>query len=705
MLTDPKNGEWKVLTVAGTTPGRRYGHSMVFAKPCLLVFGGNTGNETASDIWCLDIEKKPLVWSKLEISGPIPPPRVYHSAALCTTGTASGMMVIYGGRGTDQMPINDTWGLRKHRNGKWDWVQAPEKLSVPVARFQHTALFMGPFMLIVGGRTNNINDLVPVDVYDTETSEWHKFETIKRFRHNCWVQRENLYILGGFAHDKPSIPTSDLECINTIQYFESINLILAKKLFNYFQNEHLNSDNNEIKHKKLQDQNSEFAGSTEILDTAKITATPPPKLIPIKPNTPTLIPVKSPDILRSSGTALTEISQHSNLLPKKPHVLNKTSTVQPSFKIAGISNTKLSKTPPFVNEFIDYLLRPDTWNPQVDGSGDFPFKKELVINLAQECLQVVKSQPMVLNLRVPIKVFGDIHGQYQDLMRFFHLWCSPSDNKPNGDIECFDYLFLGDYVDRGSHSLETICLLMALKIKYPMQIHLLRGNHEDRWINNVFGFGDECAARFGEDVNEQDSVFCAINEFFDYLPLAAVIEDKVLCLHGGIGSKVKKVEQIRKINRPLEVIHEVTNEEEQLIVDILWSDPTDSDLETGIQTNAIRDPNGTGKIVKFGPDKVHEFNSENHLSLILRAHECVMDGFERFAGGELITVFSATDYCGRHKNAGAMLTIKRNYEIVPNLIYPTPESENNWNTDEEAMKCRPPTPPKWVGVNRENSFN
>ena len=97
-------------------------------------------------------------------------------------------------------------------------------------------------------------------------------------------------------------------------------------------------------------------------------------------------------------------------------------------------------------------------------------------------------------------------------MRFFDLWGTPDEN---GDIESYDYLFLGDYVDRGSHSLETICLLMALKIRFPDKIHLLRGNHEDKWINNGFGFSEECASRLQEDPNEEDSVFMRVNRLFD----------------------------------------------------------------------------------------------------------------------------------------------------------------------------------------------
>lgn len=151
-----------------------------------------------------------------------------------------------------------------------------------------------------------------------------------------------------------------------------------------------------------------------------------------------------------------------------------------------------------------------------------------------------------------------------------------------------------------------------------------------------------------------------MNKLFEWLPLAAIVEDRILCLHGGIGSSVKSIDDIMKIKRPVEISHEVTNLEQQIILDILWSDPTESDAEKGILPNFMRDPHETGNIVKFGPDVVNDFLKRTNLSMIIRAHECVMDGFERFAGGSLITVFSATDYCRRHKNAGAILIIKTN---------------------------------------------
>lgn len=145
--------------------------------------------------------------------------------------------------------------------------------------------------------------------------------------------------------------------------------------------------------------------------------------------------------------------------------------------------------------------------------------------MCDEAQAIIESQPILLECESPIIIFGDIHGQYKDLMRFFDLWATQNkdDNKQIEINNDYEYLFLGDYVDRGTHSLETICLLLALKIKMPKQVHLLRGNHEDKSINYCFGFADECRDRLGEDSELEDSVFNRINTLFEYLPLAAVI--------------------------------------------------------------------------------------------------------------------------------------------------------------------------------------
>lgn len=144
----------------------------------------------------------------------------------------------------------------------------------------------------------------------------------------------------------------------------------------------------------------------------------------------------------------------------------------------------MSKSP-LADKFIATLLRPSTYS-NLPADAEFAFTSEDIIDLTSQCEKVIANQPIIIRVNSPTKIFGDIHGQYSDLMRFFYMLGGPCNPEIEGGIDeedPYSYIFLGDYVDRGSHSLETICLLMALKLKFPDKIFLLRGNHEDRWIN------------------------------------------------------------------------------------------------------------------------------------------------------------------------------------------------------------------------------
>ena len=217
-----------IVPVVGITPGRRYGHTLAFSKPNLIIFAGNTGSETINDVWTLNVERSPFAWAKIEVNSP-PPARVYHSSALCTTGSATGMMVTFGGRAVDQSALNDSWGLRKHRDGRWDWVKAPYKASIsPTHRYQHTTLFIDSLMIVAGGRTNTVGESVPLEVYDTESSEWFRFSSVLRFRHTCIALDSVLFIHGGFEHETPNIPTAKMLKIDTSKLFKEFNSLAPK---------------------------------------------------------------------------------------------------------------------------------------------------------------------------------------------------------------------------------------------------------------------------------------------------------------------------------------------------------------------------------------------------------------------------------------------------------------------------------------------
>jgi diadenosine tetraphosphatase ApaH/serine/threonine PP2A family protein phosphatase len=558
-------------------------------------------------------------------------------------------------------------------------MKAPYR-GTPQDRIQHSSLFCGNFFINIGGRSQTLGDNLPIEVYDTENSEWSKFCSFRRFRHSSFIFENYLYIHGGLEDDKHNNPANVLNEVDLFDLFSS-NQNLTNKLKSYFTKKNEQSQKNVTASEDKTSSSSNYQN----MDSASLSGS-------------TQKDIKISDKFVIGGKVV-QNADFSDLVRYCSMEKLHNEHVDKDNMMKMLKNKALDYS--LEDKVIMALLRPKEWvnKPLEEEDATFCLDIETVMALIDQCMKIVQEQPMVLKVEAPVKVFGDIHGQYQDLMRFFDLFSAPIQG-PGGDIDGLDYIFLGDYVDRGTHSLETICLLMALKIKFPNQIHLLRGNHEDRWINSVFGFQTELCDRLRDDI-DSPAIFTKFNDFFDYLPLAAIINDEVLCLHGGIGSSINTLSDIEKIQRPLEVIHEVTNADQQLVVDILWSDPTDSDIETGIQANSTRDPTGVGNIVKFGPDRVEDFLKANNLTLILRAHECVMDGFERFAGGSLITVFSATDYCGKHKNAGAILILGKDFKINPKLIYPQECPNKNWDNGEEVLKLRPPTPPR----NRQGSSN
>jgi serine/threonine-protein phosphatase PP1 catalytic subunit len=242
--------------------------------------------------------------------------------------------------------------------------------------------------------------------------------------------------------------------------------------------------------------------------------------------------------------------------------------------------------------------------------------------------EILISQPIFLELEAPIKICGDIHGQFPDLLRLFDYGGIPPEA---------NYLFLGDYVDRGQQSIEVICLLFAFKVKYPENFFLLRGNHECSSINRLYGFYDECKRRYNF------KLWKAFGDCFNCLPVAALIDDKILCMHGGISPDLTSFDQITRIMRPTDV------PDEGLLCDLLWSDP-DADANGWCE-------NERGVSYTFGADVLSNFLKKHELDLICRAHQVVEDGYEFFAKRQLVTVFSAPNYCGEFDNSAALMSV------------------------------------------------
>ena len=262
-------------------------------------------------------------------------------------------------------------------------------------------------------------------------------------------------------------------------------------------------------------------------------------------------------------------------------------------------------------------------------------------SLCGKLIEILCEESNVQPVDAPVIVCGDIHGQFYDLTNIFKI---------GGNIPKKKYLFLGDYVDRGYNSVETLEYLLCLKLKYPDYITLLRGNHESRQICFSYGFYEEVTRKYG---NANPWKF--FNQVFDYLPLAAIIEGKIFCVHGGLSPKICYIDQIRLLNRVQEIPHEGP------FSDFMWSDPDEVD---GWQISS----RGAGFL--FGDKVVDEFNQLNDINLICRAHQLVNEGYKFWFDEKLVTVWSAPNYCYRCGNLASMLVFedeceKKEFKMIP----------------------------------------
>ncbi|XP_072975072.1 serine/threonine-protein phosphatase BSL1 homolog [Typha angustifolia] len=742
--------KWHRLVVQGPGPGPRYGHAMdLVAQRYLVTVSGNDGKRILSDVWALDTAQKPYRWQKLNPEGDRPSARMYATAS----ARSDGMLLLSGGRDSSGVPQSDAYGLLMHTNGQWEWTLAPGVSPSP--RYQHAAVFVGARLHVTGGVLRGgraIEGEGTMAVLDTAAGVWldrngivtssrtHRssnehdtsLELLRRCRHASASVGSQIYIYGGLkgdillgdflvadnssSHSEISSPTYDGNNVpsgtNHIHSQDVSSSSLSGKqsgdnISETISSAGLSSDKKSID-MLIQASAEEAEAVSAAWRAAKEASTisTEESLSDEKESAPEVNEnLQLSEDMDDTGSLQQDVRLHPRAVVVAKETVgnlgglvrqlsldqfeNESRRMYPSNGDQPYPTKKClnrQKSPQGLHKkVISLLLRPRNWRAPTNRS--FFLDSYEVDELCRSAEQIFMQEPTVLQLKAPVKVFGDLHGQFGDLMRLFDEYGFPS---TAGDITYIDYLFLGDYVDRGQHSLETITLLLALKIEYPENVHLIRGNHEAADINALFGFRLECIERMGES----DGIWAwtRFNQLFNCLPLAALIEKKIICMHGGIGRSINSVEQIEKLERPITM-----DVGSIVLMDLLWSDPTENDSIEGLRPNA----RGPG-LVTFGPDRVTDFCKRNKLQLIIRAHECVMDGFERFAQGQLITLFSATNYCGTANNAGAILVVGRGLVIVPKLIHPlppplqSPESspehvlEDTWM--QELNIQRPPTP-------------
>jgi len=292
----------------------------------------------------------------------------------------------------------------------------------------------------------------------------------------------------------------------------------------------------------------------------------------------------------------------------------------------------------------------DTQIASISKDPDGRITEQEVTALCAKAIEIIEKESNVQPVPVPVTVVGDIHGQYHDLLELFRI---------GGACPDTNYLFLGDYVDRGYYSVESVTLLVLLKVRHPKRITILRGNHESRQITQVYGFYDEVVRKYGNA-----NVWTQFTNLFDYLPLAAIIADRMFTPHGGLSPSVQTLDEINELSRVQEVPHEGP------LCDLVWSDPDDR-MGWGIS------PRGAG--FTFGEDVSKQFNHTNGLNLIIRAHQLVMDGYQWHHDDNVLTVFSAPNYCYRCGNQAGIVEFSETMEKSVISYSPAPHRGDHMN--------------------------
>ena len=276
-------------------------------------------------------------------------------------------------------------------------------------------------------------------------------------------------------------------------------------------------------------------------------------------------------------------------------------------------------------------------------SDEVPLTEPEIKVLVAKAKEVLAKEDNVQPVSAPVTICGDVHGQFHDLLQLFTI---------GGKCPDTNYLFMGDYVDRGYHSIETLCLLLLLKIRYPTRIYLTRGNHESTEITQLYGFYDECVQKFGNA-----NVWKMFTELFNYLPISAIVNNKIFCLHGGLSPDIETIDEIRKIDRRRDV------PSSGAMCDLLWSDPEER-LGWGVS------PRGAGYI--FGSDISKKFTQRNNLMMVNRAHQLVMKGYNWSHEKLVCTLFSAPNYCYRCGNQAGIMEVDENMKFNIQQFDPNP---------------------------------
>lgn len=342
-----------------------------------------------------------------------------------------------------------------------------------------------------------------------------------------------------------------------------------------------------------------------------------------------------------------------------------------------------------------------------------------IMNLCDRVVKIIRNENSLVKINGgnSVRIFGGIHGQLIDLLHIFEHFSWPHFHR--GDILSMKYIFLGDYVDGGKFSLEVISVLFSLKIMFPDKIFLLRGNHEDTSVNSISGFRFECRQKF--EVNG-DAIWERMNDAFEFLSISALFENKVLCIHSGIGKSIRSIEHLSNIPKPIHINSEELlkkseyyssrlPEIDRRVFECLWSDISEqvhiddpinshideTDVEHSREVHVLeRD------IYSYDSYDIEEFMNKNSIKLIIKTSDDCRMGYKYSANGRVVSLISTTNFYNCARNDAAVLVITQgigNELIQYNQIIKCKCIDNSFgwldqvisNQDQNDIKSEPTT--------------
>eukprot|EP00698_Gefionella_okellyi_P022277 TRINITY_DN7364_c0_g2_i1.p1 TRINITY_DN7364_c0_g2~~TRINITY_DN7364_c0_g2_i1.p1 ORF type:complete len:746 (+),score=176.04 TRINITY_DN7364_c0_g2_i1:100-2337(+) len=628
---------WHALRASATPPLERRGHASAnLDNQWILVHGGSTATGPTADLFALKIDLETPAWVKVDdAGGALPPPLTGHSACIVffQTPQVRAELLTFGGKTVDGSENNAVYSLDVVRK---EWRRLYPNGTAPSARYGHTATVIGRTVIVFGGRAGADGFFNDVHVLDVDQMHWEQKAVTgtppcARYAHTavCGANGTKIYVFGGSNGNETF---NDLYVLDTDKWtWEELYVTglvpdarayhVASLLSGRFMLVQGGSNGaNCFSDAVLLDFSIRrwtrvqvAGGRYNIFQHTASVAFNGSKIFVFGGH---------------NGTSLTSELRVLHVSASAP-TPSKFAQLMPAVGVEGI----LARLTKLVGE-----------QPQTR----FLLTESELLQLCDGVKSALQAEGSLAEFPVPAQLYGDIHGQFYDLLKLFEHFGYP-DNKKS-------YVFLGDYVDRGKQSLEVLTMLFAYKVKYPRNVCLLRGNHEDERINCLHGFLDECLHTYSYNA------WKAINDVFNVMPLAGIVGERIFCLHGGLSPRLMSVHQIRDIHKPTGVPADT------MIEDLLWSDPAEDMQQLGFVKRARGLKRGCS--YDFGPDEVERFLQRNRLDMMVRAHEVVQDGFEMYADGRLVTLFSAPNYCGEYDNAGAIMCVDEDFVIDFKVLQP-----------------------------------